>query len=265
MNEAALVLVKNLLFHGLCLGNADRYFRLKGRLLLAASASGLYERAYMRLLPLFVRPGSVAVDVGANVGAYTRALARLVGHSGRVIAFEPVPPVREVLARSCADLSQVTIVGEALSNTARAAVELQVPLLTGGVPEPALARMDAPRGRPVWRTYQVPSSRLDDHADLIDGVSFVKADIEGQEVAFLEGAVRTIERFRPAVQIESGGGRDAILAWAQGRRYDVLTLHDGGLRVASDLKQFPLNVYLVPSETSAALTSSVRADAGSRR
>jgi FkbM family methyltransferase len=268
MNEAALVLAKNVLFHGICLGNVDRYFALKGRLMHAASASGLYERAFMRLLPRFVRPGAVAVDVGASFGAYTRALARLVGRSGRVIAFEPVPPVRDVLARSCADLPQLTIVGEALSNTARAAVDLQVPLLTGRVPEPALATMDAHHRRPVWRTFQVPSSRLDDHADLIDGMSFVKADIEGHETAFLEGAVRTIERFRPAIQFEYGSAgphRETILAWAESHRYDVLTLHEGGLRVASNLEQLPLNAYLVPSETSAALTSSGRRDAAGER
>jgi FkbM family methyltransferase len=261
MNEAALVLVKNVLFHGICGGHADRYFSLKGRLMLAAARHGLYERACMRLLPVFVRPGAVVVDVGANFGAYTLALARLVGPAGRVIAFEPVPPVKDVLARSSAGFSQVTIVGDALSDGRRSAVDVRVPLLAGQVPEPALARIDAGGAGRAWKTFHVPSSRLDDHHALIDGVSFVKADIEGHEAAFLEGAARTIETFRPALQLESAGvtpHREAMLAWTRARAYDVLTLENGRLRVASSWERLPLNLYLVPSETASAFTSPVR-------
>src|SRR5262245_25115059 len=38
-----------------------------------------------------VRPGMVALDVGANVGAYTMLLGQWVGPTGRVFAFEPAP------------------------------------------------------------------------------------------------------------------------------------------------------------------------------
>ena len=38
-----------------------------------------------------VAPGSVAYDIGANIGIHTLLLSRLVGQSGQVYAFEPVP------------------------------------------------------------------------------------------------------------------------------------------------------------------------------
>src|SRR5882724_8143015 len=44
------------------------------------------ELEYLRSL-LF--PGATFVDVGANLGIYTLVASRIVGHSGRVIAFEP--------------------------------------------------------------------------------------------------------------------------------------------------------------------------------
>ena len=49
---------------------------------------GHYEKelAYLRH---FVSPGMVVVDGGANCGIYSVAAGRLVGPSGRVIAFEP--------------------------------------------------------------------------------------------------------------------------------------------------------------------------------
>ncbi len=39
-----------------------------------------------------LRPGNVAIDVGANWGLHTLCFSRLVGCSGRVIAVEPFPP-----------------------------------------------------------------------------------------------------------------------------------------------------------------------------
>src|SRR5262245_34452280 len=50
---------------------------------------GLFEAGTSRALRRLVRPGAVVLDVGANIGAHTLRLAKLVGESGRVIAFEP--------------------------------------------------------------------------------------------------------------------------------------------------------------------------------
>jgi FkbM family methyltransferase len=47
-----------------------------------------------------VKPGMIAVDIGAHIGYYTRLLADLVGTSGRVLAFEPNPENFEVLKKN---------------------------------------------------------------------------------------------------------------------------------------------------------------------
>src|SRR6185312_12382199 len=52
------------------------------------------------LLPQLVRPGSVVIDVGANIGHYTLRLAQLVGPEGRVYAFEPMPKTFDLLCRN---------------------------------------------------------------------------------------------------------------------------------------------------------------------
>ncbi len=49
-----------------------------------------------------VKPGQVAVDVGANHGYYTLLLADLVGPGGKVHAFEPNPRLAELLDRNIA-------------------------------------------------------------------------------------------------------------------------------------------------------------------
>ena len=47
-----------------------------------------------------MRPGAVAVDVGANVGVHALAMAAAVGTEGRVLCFEPLPHLAAALART---------------------------------------------------------------------------------------------------------------------------------------------------------------------
>ena len=48
-----------------------------------------YERHTRSALSKLVSPGSLVLDIGANIGAHTLHLAQLVGPAGRVLAFEP--------------------------------------------------------------------------------------------------------------------------------------------------------------------------------
>src|SRR5688572_20988587 len=50
---------------------------------------GSFEPATVRAYRRIVKPGQTVLDIGANIGAHTLPLARLVGPGGRVIAFEP--------------------------------------------------------------------------------------------------------------------------------------------------------------------------------
>ena len=51
--------------------------------------ANVYERGTRAALRRLVQPGSLVLDIGANIGAHTLTLAQLVGPSGRVFAFEP--------------------------------------------------------------------------------------------------------------------------------------------------------------------------------
>jgi FkbM family methyltransferase len=260
MRDMTLLLVKNFLFHVACLGSERRYFAAKGRLLLLASRAGVYERRFMRLLPWFVRPGSDAVDAGANFGAYSLELAALVGPAGRLFSFEPVPPAAEFLEAICRGMPHVTVIREVLSDGARPDVTLRVPLLPGGVPEPALATIDfagAPHGRlETWRVVRAPARRLDDHLARFRDVSFVKADVEGHEAAFLAGATRTVRAFRPVLQVESAGIRrdePMVRDWSLAHDYAVFNVWGRQLEPAVSGGPYSLNVYLIPADAVARL------------
>src|SRR5256885_5136506 len=62
---------------------------------------GEWSEAEVALWRKIIKPGDVALDVGAHIGAHTLALASLVGREGHVHAFEPQRMAFELL---CANL-----------------------------------------------------------------------------------------------------------------------------------------------------------------
>ena len=60
-------------------------------------ALGQYERETVDALHRFCRPGMTVFDIGANAGYLTLVMAKLVGVSGHVHAFEPIPQNSEYL------------------------------------------------------------------------------------------------------------------------------------------------------------------------
>jgi hypothetical protein len=56
---------------------------------LAIFILGGFELKTLRRYKKLIREGDVVLDIGANVGSHTLPLAQLVGHAGKVFAFEP--------------------------------------------------------------------------------------------------------------------------------------------------------------------------------
>ena len=60
----------------------------------------MFERDTRNALKWLVKPSSVVLDIGANIGIHTMLLADLVGPSGRVLSFEPTDYAVKKLRRS---------------------------------------------------------------------------------------------------------------------------------------------------------------------
>lgn len=167
---------------------------------------GTYERENVQTLRSLVHEGMTVWDVGANVGAMTLILSRLVGPTGRVVAFEPGPRNAKALRRHVGSRRNVEVVEAAVSSS------------TGEAFFHGDGRSDArlsPTGPIPVRTVTLDSV-LQDH----QAPALVKLDVEGHEMPALIGAERLLQKVRPMLAVEfHGAGLPARDIDAEARTY----------------------------------------------
>jgi FkbM family methyltransferase len=158
-----------------------------------------------------VGPGAVCLDVGAEYGLYTWALAGLVGPAGHVHAVEPQPGPSTFVdtARRVLQAGNVTVHRTALGDAAGGGVLAQprrrlLPvhgrafLTTGASGLGSNAEFPRHEDVPVTvTTVDVLVGALD-----LERLDFVKVDIEGAEARLLAGARGTLAAFRPVLMLE---------------------------------------------------------------
>lgn len=130
----------------------------------------------------------VVVDGGANVGAYTKAQLAILGERVHVHAFEPGGRAQEQLHTRFGGDARVTLVRAGLADRAgEADFFFDAPGSVHGTLTPSEVALD---GRQATLTERVPLVRLDDYAQRagLATIDLLKLDVEGGELAALEGA-----------------------------------------------------------------------------
>lgn len=148
-----------------------------------------------------VHEGSVVVDVGANIGAFTVPLARQAGSTGKVYALEPQRVVHQLLAANVA-LNGLTNV-HTLQKAGGDGEEdvLWVPDYTAASDRLLNLGARSAVRTPLDDGEAIPCVTVD--ALGLDRVHLLKIDVEGAELKVLHGALGTIERCRPALHVEN--------------------------------------------------------------
>jgi FkbM family methyltransferase len=188
-----------------------------------------YVEPEMAMLQSIVAPGQVAVDIGANVGSYTILLSRLVGPSGRVYSFEPIPENFRIL--------EGVVRGGRLANVK--AFPLAMDRLPGdrdmAIPDRSdftgfyQARL-ADKGDSGQRRH-VKVVSLDQlcRDGILSYVHFIKCDAEGSELGILQGGIELLKKNHPSLLVEvlrKTGVELFRLVYGLGYRSFIL---DGGL------------------------------------
>jgi len=157
---------------------------------------GEWCEAGLDLLLQCTNSGGTILDVGANIGTHTVALARKVGANGRVIAFEPQ---RMIYQNLCANVSlnRLTNVDCLQKGVGENNAVFPVPIAD-------------PETRQNFGAFEIRGYKTGEPVKIItidslslEACSLIKVDVEGMEKEVLAGANDTIRQFRPLMFIEN--------------------------------------------------------------
>lgn len=163
---------------------------------------GVYEPIEAHLFCRMIKIGWTVFDVGSNIGQYALLASPLVGESGAVHAFEPMPRNFE-RARHHLTLNQVRNVLLHRLAAWHEQTEVELGLATDMSDNAGSYSVGAVVGSAVApeKAQAIP---LDDYVVErgIERVHLVKMDIEGAELNALRGFTKTLFRDRPLILME---------------------------------------------------------------
>ena len=175
------------------------------------------EPEYGRLAE-WVKEGDWALDIGANIGHYTKRLSELVGATGRVLAFEPVGTTFHLLSSNARHFAHanVTLLQAAVSD-GTGVRGMKIPSFGTGLKNYYEAELTEEGGGDVSvMTLSV------DRLGLAGHVALAKIDAEGHERAVLEGMKGLLAAQRPVLIVETGDPK--VVEWLKGLGYGATRL-----------------------------------------
>ncbi len=192
------------------------------------------EKFEIDILRQSIKKGSVVIDIGANIGFYTKILADIVGESGKVYAFEPDKKNFQKLKNNTKHLKNVVIENLAIAeHTGKIKLylsDLNVDHRTYPLNEKA-------------KCIEIPCVRLEEYFTTIPSISFIKMDIQGFEPFALEGMKKIIQQNKD-IQLLSE-------FWP----YGLLKAGSSAEKYFSELKVYFSKIYLLKDKTLSELTA----------
>lgn len=196
----------------------------------------IYERHEIDILRQIMPEDGIFFDIGANCGYYSLCIATAPGFRGRVVAFEPLLPLHDLLSRSIVDNglgNRITLHQVALGHAS-----CTLPLtdaessINAGATELAVPGSPAPAGTRVVTVETLDRMAAGLRPDVL------KIDIQGAEGMLFHGGAETIDAHRPTMLFEvcpealhrvSQVRAVDLQRWLQGRGYRLWGLEQNKL------------------------------------
>lgn len=159
---------------------------------------GVFEEEMLDAFMSHLKPGMTFVDIGANIGQHTLFVSRIVGPSGNVISFEPIPRLYEQIKKSV-EANAMTNVN--LINAGCGAQEETKTLYLnkaniGG------SSVIAPAIDEKVETVTIHIIKTEDILLPYTKIDLIKIDVEGYEYQALLGLEKIIARDKPTLFVE---------------------------------------------------------------
>lgn len=152
-----------------------------------------------------IKESDTIIDIGANLGYYSRIFAKLTKKTGKVYAIEPVTPFRKVLKINTKKFEQLQIMPYALGSDNEKKVKLGLPVndnyLKHGFTKIIDKNANQKNEHEFDATMRTPISLFGN----IEKLNYIKCDIEGYEGVVIPEFLPIIKKFMPTIQIETDG------------------------------------------------------------
>ena len=148
-----------------------------------------------------IKAEMTVVDVGSNIGIYTLLMSKLVGKDGKVFSFEPDNRNIELLKKSIIlnDFKNINLYNCLLSNINSDNYKFYLDKDYFG--SNSIIKSQLPSE--LYKAINVKSLTLDSiFLNNKRKLDFIKVNVDGSEVDFVEGAKETIKKFKPLIIIE---------------------------------------------------------------
>lgn len=187
----------------------------------------------------YIRKGDVVIDGGANIGTFTKAFSDIVGETGIVLVFEPNEIALNCLRYNIDNFGNKNVVDYGFGLSKKHGFGLVV----DNDKNHGTAYIE--KAENTLLENVVTLTYVDVLLSTLERCDFIKLDIEGFELAALQGATETIKRFQPVFDIEIN---DATLARMGLSPNDVYQfMHDLGYTIAERIGQAPqVDVIFLP-------------------
>lgn len=153
------------------------------------------QNLLVELLEFIPKKNAVILDIGANIGNHTLYWA-LLCNAAKIYSFEPIKSTYDILVKNIElnELKQkVNLFNVGLSDEKTSAdIVCYYEDNIGGI---SVKKSE---------TGSLLLDKLDNIEIKESKIDFVKIDVEGHELLALKGATKTLEKYKPAIFIETG-------------------------------------------------------------
>jgi len=202
-----------------------------------------HERYEARLIRGALSPGENFWDIGANIGYFTLLAAAALNNTGRIVAFEPGQTAFQRLQENIGlnNFRNITAVNLAASNSAG---EARLYLATE-IADTGANLYQRGEDRTQCEIIQTIPLDIFLNQEQLPPPQFIKIDVEGAELAVLQGATNILSEFSPLLLLEmeektlraAGTDKTAIQNWLSPLGYQGAFLHKGRWFVTDDMNK----------------------------
>ncbi|PLX23842.1 MAG: hypothetical protein C0599_03590 [Salinivirgaceae bacterium] len=158
-----------------------------------------------------IKKGDNIIDIGANLGYYSKIFAQLTGKSGQVYSVEPVETFRKVLESSIKKHDNVKVLPYALGVDDGKEIDMGLPLTSKYLSHGRTKIVDSQPNDNYAFKFKATMKHPNLLFSSIKKIDYIKCDIEGYEVVVIPAMKELIEKHTPTIQIETDGDNRKVI------------------------------------------------------